>query len=104
MYTETVKNIRTSDKPQYLALLQTVGLEPEAPAEEIILIWEGETLVATGARQDNILKYIAVDPAYQGEGLTATLLTDLKDSALKAGHRHLFLYTKPKNKYLFGPE
>lgn len=102
MYTETVKALRTCDIPQYLSLLQAVGLESEAPAEETILIWDGEKLVATGARQENILKYIAVDPAYQGEGLTATLLTALKDSALKAGHRHLFLYTKPKNKYQFG--
>ena len=37
----------------------------------------------------HILKYIAVDPTYQGEGLTATLVTALKESALKAGDENL---------------
>ncbi len=101
MYTETLKNLHGDTLSQYLSLLHLAGLEPEAPGEETVLIWDQDRLVATGARQEHILKYIAVDPDYQGEGLTATLITALRDSALRAGHKHLFLYTKPKNKYQF---
>ena len=101
MYTETIEKLREGIREQYLALLNICGLEYEAVAEETVLIRDGERLVATGARQEHILKYIAVDPAYQGEGLTATLVTALKESALKAGHKHLFLFTKPKNKFQF---
>lgn len=101
LYTETVHTLRGETWDQYLSLLQKAGLEADTPPEEIVLIWDGDRLVATGARQEHILKYIAVDPVYQGEGLTATLLTALKDAALKAGHHHLFLYTKPRNKYQF---
>ena len=101
MYTEVVKELRANIREQYLALLNICGLEYEAVAEETVLIWDEERLVATGARQEHILKYIAVDPVYQGEGLTATLVTALKESALKAGHKHLFLFTKPKNKFQF---
>jgi len=101
MYTEIVRELRDGIRGQYLALLKKCGLEYEAEAEETVLIWDNDCLVATGARQEHILKYIAVDPGYQGEGLTATLITALKESALRAGHKHLFLFTKPKNKYQF---
>ncbi len=101
MYTEIVKSLRPEFQQRYTSLLDVVGLCQDAPPEEIVLIWDGDRLVATGARQEHILKYIAVDPAYQGEGLTATVLTALKEAALQSGHRHLFLYTKPKNKYQF---
>ena len=101
LYTEVVKELRANTREQYLALLNICGLEYEAVAEETVLIRDGGRLVATGARQEHILKYIAIDPAYQGEGLAATLVTALKESALKAGHKHLFLFTKPKNKFQF---
>ncbi len=88
-------------RERYLALLRQAGLELEADAERTVLIWEGESLVATGARQENLLKYIAVDAAHQGEGLTATVLTYLRQDAFAAGYQHLFLYTKPRNKQQF---
>jgi len=42
-----------------------------------------------------------VDPMHQGEGLTGTLVTHLRQDAFTHGHRHLFLYTKPRNKAMF---
>ena len=81
--------------------LQRMELEPDEALESTVLIWDEEELIATGSRQDNILKCIAIDPLRQGEGLTATLLTHLRQDAFAAGHRHLFLYTKPKNKFMF---
>lgn len=82
-------------------LLRSTGLEPDTQADSILLIWDNGRLIATGSRFGNILKCIAVDPARQGEDLTATIVTHLRQDALQAGHRHLFLYTKPQNKYLF---
>lgn len=81
--------------------LQKAALTPDVATEQTALLWDGEELIATGSRQGNLLKCIAVDPTRQGEGLTATLLTALRQEAFKAGHRHLFLYTKPMNQYLF---
>ena len=77
--------------------LAAAGLEADADVDATVLIWDGDTLIATGSRKENILKCIAVDPARQGEGLTATLLTQLRRDAFDAGCDHLFLYTKPKN-------
>lgn len=83
------------------ALLKRTGLEPDDRWECTALIWEDDELIATGSRQGNLLKCIAVDDLHQGEGLTATLLTQLRQDAFSAGHSHLFLYTKPKNKFMF---
>ena len=83
------------------AFLQKAGLEPDGQVEKTCLVWEDGEIIATGSRQDNLLKCIAVDDAHQGEGLTGTLLTQLRQDAFSAGHSHLFLYTKPKNKYMF---
>ncbi len=86
---------------QWAAFLTQAGLDPQETVEKTALLWDGEDLVAAGSRQDHILKCIAVDPFRQGEGLTATLLTALRQDAFAAGHRHLFLYTKPQNRYMF---
>lgn len=101
MEIEIVRKLSGWEKERYLALLQQAGLALDADAERKVLIWENEHLIATGARQENLLKYIAVDAAHQGEGLTATVLTQLRQDAFSAGYRHLFLYTKPKNKQQF---
>lgn len=81
--------------------LSRADLEADLQVQRTCLIWEEEELIAAGSRQDNLLKCIAVDPLHQGEGLTATLLTQLRQDAFAEGHSHLFLYTKPKNKYMF---
>lgn len=77
--------------------LAAAGLEADNDVDSVVLIWDNENLIATGSRKENILKCIAVDPTRQGEGLTATLLTHLRQDAFNAGCDHLFLYTKPQN-------
>lgn len=77
------------------------GLEPDEQVESTVLIWEDGEIIATGSRTGNLLKCIAVDDLHQGEGLTGTLLTQLRQDAFRHGHNHLFLYTKPKNKFMF---
>lgn len=77
------------------------GLTADENVQRTVLIWEDGELIATASRQGNLLKCIAVDDAHQGEGLTATLLTQLRQDAFQDGHSHLFLYTKPKNRFMF---
>lgn len=83
------------------AFLEKAGLEADEQVQKTVLIWDDGELIATGSRQDNLLKCIAVDDARQGEGLTGTLLTQLRQDAFGCGYSHLFLYTKPKNKFMF---
>ena len=100
MYIETAGVLRGYQKEAWAALLAKCGLE-QAQAEQTVLVWEEEELVATGSREGSILKCIAVDEERQGQGLLAVVITQLRQNAFQAGHSHLFLYTKPRNEYLF---
>lgn len=101
MDTEILTTLRGRKLIAWEQLLGKTGLVPEETPEQTVLLWEDEKLAATGSRQGNILKYLAVDPAHQGEGLLASLLTALRQEAFRQGYRHLFLYTKPANEHLF---
>lgn len=85
----------------WIDFLSRAGLEADEQVQRTVLIWDEGQLIATASRQDNLLKCIAVDDARQGEGLTATLLTQLRQDAFRQGCKHLFLYTKPQNKFMF---
>ena len=98
---ELLHELPEGKRRQWVQLLERCGLEPDAGAQTTALIWEGDRLIAAGSRQDSILKCIAVDPAHQGENLAATLLTQLRQDAFSQGLRHLFLYTKPRNRMMF---
>ena len=98
---ELVYSLRGQKLTAWQALLQQAGLTPDMDWETTVLIWDEGDLVAAASRMGNLLKCIAVDDSHQGEGLTATLLTQLRQDAFQAGHSHLFLYTKPKNREMF---
>lgn len=98
---EILCQLRGKKQAAWTALLKRTGLDADADVESTVLVWDGETLAATGSRRGNLLKCIAVDPVYQGQDLTATVLTQLRQDAFAAGHNHLFLYTKPQNKWQF---
>lgn len=100
---EILTLLRGKKRQRWELLLQNAGLTPEEQPEQAVLLWDEDTLAATGSRQGNLLKYLAVDPAYRGEGLLATILTALRQEAFRAGFDRLFLYTKPENEQLFTP-
>lgn len=98
---ELTRCLQGAKREKWISFLKKAGLEPDEQVQSTVLIWEDGELIATGSRQDNLLKCIAVDPMHQGEGLTATLLTKLRQDAFQNGYSHLFLYTKPKNEFMF---
>ena len=98
---ELIYGLQGRKKALWQEFLAKAELEPDENLQATVLIWEDEEIIATGSRQDHILKCIAVDDRHQGEGLTGTLLTQLRQDAFANGHKHLFLYTKPKNKWMF---
>lgn len=101
MDVELTSALQGQKKRLWQAFLKRAGLEPDEQVESTALIWEDGEIIATGSRTGNLLKCIAVDDLHQGEGLTGTLLTQLRQDAFAHGHSHLFLYTKPKNKFMF---
>ncbi len=103
MELELLTVLRGKKRAKWEQLLLSAGLTPEEQPAQTVLLWDDDTLAATGSRQGNLLKYLATDPCYQGQGLLAKILTVLRQEAFQEGHRHLFLYTKPQNEQLFTP-
>lgn len=101
MDVELTGRLQGTRKEQWKAFLSRAGLEADEQVESTVLIWDEGQIIATGSRMGNLLKCIAVDEFRQGEGLTATLITQLRQDAFRCGYSHLFLYTKPKNEYMF---
>ncbi len=101
MEIQLLPELRGRKRSLWEALLSEAGLRPEEGIEETVLVWDGDCLIATGSRRGNLFLCLATAAHRQGEGLTASVITALRQSAFRAGHRHLFLYTKPKNRDLF---
>lgn len=72
------------------------GLDYDESIQFTVNLLENDEIVASGSLDGAICKCIAVADEHQGEGLTATILTQLRQEAFRRGLRHLFLYTKPK--------
>lgn len=98
---ELLSRLQGQKRKIWTDFLTRAGLEADDNTDQTVLIWDDGRLIAAGSRQENLLKCIAVDSDRRGEDLTATLLTKLRQEAFRQGHRHLFLYTKPLNKYMF---
>lgn len=82
--------------------LQKMNLEYDEGIEySYCILNDNYEIIATGSVEANVLKCIAIDPAYQGQGLAATIVTNLVEYEFQWGRTHLFIYTKPQNKDLF---
>ena len=65
MHTESISGLHGTKRTRWLELLAQAGLKPDADPEQTVLIWDGDALIATGSRQENLLKCIAVAPGRQ---------------------------------------
>ena len=101
MEIELCARLNGSKLNMWKELLEKASLEADLSIEKTVLVWEGDSLIATGSRQENILKCITVDENHRGEDLTATVLSELQKDAFACGYKHLFLYTKPQNAAMF---
>ncbi len=82
--------------------LKTMDLDYDEGIEySICLLDENLEMMGTGSVEQNVLKCIAVNPKYQGEGIAAMILSQLVQYEFERGRPHLFLYTKPRNLDLF---
>lgn len=101
MYIELLRQFDERKKQIWQTFLKKAGLEPDTDVTQTALLWDGDVLVAAGSRNGNLLKCIAVEHSRQGEDLTSSVLSALRQGAFSEGYRHLFLYTKPDNENMF---
>ena len=77
------------------------GLRSDSGVQATVSLQESGRILACGGLDGNVIKTVAVDPAYQGQGLAEVLMTELRREAFSRGHRQLFIFTKPSNEPLF---
>lgn len=99
---EKIIEVKTdSEKSKVSKFLKNQGLSLEDDVEYTIALLKNGEIIATGSLKDKILKSIAVDPKFQGMGISNKIVSHLVNEAYFRGNTHLFIYTKPKNEFLF---
>lgn len=76
-------------------LVESSSLAFEENFDVLVGIFEAGTLVATAARQGNILKMFAIAPQYQGGSALGELATELIRGGSAAGCETFFILTAP---------
>lgn len=87
---------RLNSVNQAADLLLRCGLKVPEMVEYSVGIYDDDNeLVATGSLAGDMIQGLAVSPDFQGEDLSARILTHLIQWAYGAGRRALYLFTKP---------
>lgn len=91
----------SSQSPDIVAFLSRQGLDPDPGAGFTVSLREDGRILACGSLDGNVIKGVAVDPAFRGQGLTEKLMTVLRQEAFRRSLRELFVFTKPGNEMMF---
>lgn len=88
---------------QWKSLVESEGLVIENLADitETFGIYEDEKLIATGSYFENVLKYLAIDPDYQGGNIFNKLVSTLINELATQNVFHIFVFTKPQYQQSF---
>jgi [citrate (pro-3S)-lyase] ligase len=89
--------LSSGDVARARALIEAQGLAFEPPFDDLVGVFEGDALVAAGARDGDVLKMIAIAPSQQGGAVLGEVVTELVQRALAAGVEDLFLFTRPSS-------
>lgn len=103
MYTVTGSPLQGMTLEKLKQFLLSCGLDYDENIGFSVLLMEDGEVIATGSLDGATVKCVAVAASHQGEDLTGQIMTALMQKASQNGHRHLMLYTKPRNQALFQP-
>ena len=98
---KTIDFNRKSEREKLRVFLAARELSLESDLDYAVCLLDEDQIIASGCASWNILKCIAVDPAYQGKALTNRIVTYLRLRAYHEGFHSLFLFTKPDNTGVF---
>ena len=80
--TGAVPLLSERDRLEARKLIESEGLRFETDADDIVGLYDGERLVATGSRAGYVLKMLAIAPSQQG----GDALGEARHAAHAAGH------------------
>jgi [citrate (pro-3S)-lyase] ligase len=93
--------ILPSEKDAVRAFLNMFDLQYEEDIDDTIVLKENHDIIATASTSNNIIKAVAIDPAYQGHDYLSILITALIKRLKSKDITHYFLYTKNAQAPLF---
>jgi len=85
----------------FTQFLNSRNLEMDNDLDYAIVLEDDGKVIASGAMSGPVMKCIAVDRNYEGEGYIGKIVTYLLLKAYHENTDHLFLFTKPENKSVF---
>lgn len=103
MYMATGSPLRGGALCRLQSFLRSCELDYDESITFTATLMEEDEILATASLDGSTVKCVAVSPAHQGEDLAARVLTEVVSEASRRGLKHLMLYTKPHNQYLFEP-
>ena len=83
------------DRQAIAAFLQGQGLQCDEHLDFTVAFLARNRMVATGSLSGRIIKCLAVDGTFQGEGLAASLVSRLEAEAAIRGIANPFVFTEP---------
>lgn len=88
---------------QWQVLIEKEGLVIENLDDitETFGIYEDDELIATGSYFENVLKYLAIEPDFQGGAVFNKLVSTLINELAAQNIFHVFVFTKPQYKQSF---
>jgi len=95
------RQVMKFEKKDVEKFLEGFDIKYERDVDYTIVALDGDKVVGTGSCAGRILKCFAIDPTYQGMGITNTIITRLLDHQYQVGNKHLFIFTKPKSIKIF---
>lgn len=96
------KPLRGKELESLKQFLQKMDLEYDEGIEySVCILNDNYKIIGTGSVDSNVIKCVAIDPEYQGQGLSASIMTSLIQYEFEKAVTHLFIYTKPKNIDMF---
>ena len=81
--------------------LNIQGLKLEADLDYRMAFINEDKIIGSGCFKKNILKCIALDDNYKGQGISNLILSDLINEQYRIGNNNIFTFTKPKNLKIF---
>ncbi|WP_129598350.1 [citrate (pro-3S)-lyase] ligase [Anaerophilus nitritogenes] len=94
-------NLNSSQRLKVESFLSTFNLFLDKDVEYTIVAKKDEEIVGTCSYFGKILKCFAVKEGIQGEGIASKLITHITNKLFDEGIYETFIFTKPKNKYIF---
>lgn len=95
--------LRGKDLESLKEFLRRMGLQYDDGIEYTVCKLDEEyQIIGTGSVDRNVIKCVAVDPDCRGQGISAEILSSLVQYEFEQERTHLFIYTKPSNRAMFG--